>query len=176
VTVERTGGRADESRRSSRLEIPSPARNARPTSAGTEWEPLRELSGDYLGTGVVHGWAVLLLLPYAPREVATDLIGNWRIVEMDLWDLDAIELLGPSLLSVGGDGIGRFRVIAVEGHIDWKAEEGPDSAVNFTWEGTDDGDPVSGRGWMRIDDDGSLRGRIYFHLGDNSGFRAVRTI
>jgi hypothetical protein len=46
--------------------------------------------------------------------------------------------------------------------------------VEFTWDGSDDGDHTSGRGWAQLEEDGSLCGHIYFHLGDDSGFQAVR--
>jgi hypothetical protein len=46
--------------------------------------------------------------------------------------------------------------------------------VEFTWEGSDEGDQVTGRGWAALAEDGTLDGRIFFHLGDDSGFHAVR--
>ena len=108
--------------------------------------------------------------------MARDIIGNWQIVEMDLWDLDAIELLGPASIELDINGTGRLRFIAVEGYIDWKRDaQGRDRRVDFTWDGHDEGDPVSGRGSIEVDQDGSLCGHIYFHLGDDSGFRAIRT-
>jgi len=101
--------------------------------------------------------------------------GAWRIVEMELWELDAIELMGPAFIEFGKDGDGRFRFIAVEGQMDCHhgSRDGRPS-TEFTWEGWDDGDQVSGRGWAVQEEDGSLRGHIFFHLGDDSGFRAVR--
>jgi hypothetical protein len=44
-----------------------------------------------------------------------NLVGRWRIIEMDLWDREAIELLGPGYIEFGKDGMGSFRFIAVEG-------------------------------------------------------------
>jgi hypothetical protein len=44
-----------------------------------------------------------------------NLVGRWRIVEMDLWDRKAIELLGPGYIEFRKDGTGSFRFIAVEG-------------------------------------------------------------
>ena len=44
--------------------------------------------------------------------------GRWRIVEMDLWDRDAIDLVGPAFIEITADGRGSFRFIAVEGFID----------------------------------------------------------
>jgi hypothetical protein len=102
------------------------------------------------------------------------LVGNWRIVEMDLWDRDAIDLVGPAYIELKADGTGRFRFIAVEGCMDVKHADAPLPArAEFTWDGDDDGTPASGRGWVELEPDGSLSGRIFFHLGDDSGFRAV---
>jgi hypothetical protein len=101
--------------------------------------------------------------------------GRWRIVEMDLWDAEAIDLLGPAFIEFGRDGSGAFRFIAVKGWIDFRhgLREGRVS-VEFSWDGDDEGDPVSGRGWAVLEEDGSLSGRMCFHRGDDSGFRAVR--
>ena len=100
-------------------------------------------------------------------------VGTWRIIEMDPWDIDAIELTGSAFIAFGADGLGSFRFIVVEAQLDWRTQQGTDRA-EFTWEGDDDGDHVNGRGWSQLDEDGSLRGRICFHLGDDAGFRAVR--
>jgi hypothetical protein len=101
--------------------------------------------------------------------------GAWRIVEMDLWDAEAIDLLGPGYIQFGADRTGRFRFIAVEGWMDGHSgQRDGRPCVAFTWEGNDESDPASGRGWAALEEDGSLRGHIYFHLGDDSGFRAVR--
>ncbi|MGH9118483.1 MAG: hypothetical protein ACRD0A_11615 [Acidimicrobiales bacterium] len=100
--------------------------------------------------------------------------GRWRIVEMELWDREAIDLLGPGFIEFGRDRQGSFRSIAVEGWMDVRsAEREGRPAVEFTWEGTDEGDAASGRGWANLSNEGELTGRIYFHLGDDSGFRAV---
>jgi hypothetical protein len=101
-------------------------------------------------------------------------VGRWRILEMDLWDDDAIDLLGPGYFEVGADGRGSFRFIAVEGDIDARrAERDGRLGVEFSWVGDDDGDEVSGRGWAAVQDDGILRCHIYVHGGDDSGFRAA---
>jgi hypothetical protein len=44
--------------------------------------------------------------------------GAWRIVEMDLWDAEAIDLLGPGYIQFDADRTGHFRFIAVEGWMD----------------------------------------------------------
>ncbi len=100
--------------------------------------------------------------------------GNWRIVEMELWDRDTIDLVGPAFIEFRPDGTGHIRFIAVQGHLDHRSVRGAGlGKVEFSWEGTDEGDQASGRGSAQLDDDGSLCGRIFFHMGDDSGFRAV---
>ena len=96
-------------------------------------------------------------------------VGTWRIVEMDLWDIDAIDLMEPAFFAFEGDGDGGLQFVAVQGQLDWRTSaQGQADRVEFTWEGDDEGDRVSGRGWAQVDEDGSLRGHIYFHLGDDS--------
>lgn len=107
------------------------------------------------------------------RRHLADLTGRWRILQMDLWDRDALDLVGPAFIEFRPDHTGSFGLIAVRGWIDWRyATEGP-SRVEFSWEGTDDGDQVSGRGWAARQDDVLVDGHIYFHLGDDSSFLAA---
>jgi hypothetical protein len=105
------------------------------------------------------------------------LVGRWRIVAMELWDADAIDLVGPGFIEFGRDRLGRLGFIAVQGQVDWRevVRDGR-PGVEFTWEGGDDGDPVTGRGWAVLTGDDTMDGRIFFHLGDDSGFQAVRDI
>jgi hypothetical protein len=100
--------------------------------------------------------------------------GRWWIVEMDLWDREALDLVAPAFIEFRSDHTGSFGFIAVTGWMDCRNARSGRNGVEFSWEGTDEGDQVSGRGWAAIHDDGSLRGRIYFHLGDDSGFHAKR--
>jgi hypothetical protein len=101
--------------------------------------------------------------------------GRWRIVEMDLRGREAIDLLGPGYIDFGNDQDGKFRFIAVEGWMDCRngVRDGR-PLVEFTWDGNDEGDPVSGRGWAMLEDDGTMNGHIFFHQGNDSGFKAVR--
>jgi hypothetical protein len=101
--------------------------------------------------------------------------GRWRIVEMELWDEEAIDLLGPSFIDIGPRKDGSFRFIAVEGWMDIRRVERDGSlGIEFSWDGSDERDPASGRGWAVLSQDGSLSGRIHIHGGDDSAFRAVR--
>lgn len=99
--------------------------------------------------------------------------GQWRITEMNLWDEEAIDRLGPAFIEFKGRG-GQFRFIAVEGRMDCRREQrnGP-PLIDFAWEGNDECDPANGRGRVTLQQDGSLTGHIYFHRGDDSGFKAT---
>jgi hypothetical protein len=104
-----------------------------------------------------------------------DFTGRWRIVSMELWDTDAIDLVEHAFIEFDHDRTGRFGFIAVDGWMDCR-ETTRDGrpCIEFTWEGSDEGDQVTGRGWASLAEDGALDGRIFFHLGDDSGFHAVR--
>ena len=103
-------------------------------------------------------------------------IGKWRIEDMELWDRDFIDLIAPGHLMVKKDGMGSLQFGAVEAQLDCRAEVvGGVERLDFSFEGGDEGDPVSGRGWAQVDGDGAtMKGRIYFHLGDDSGFTATK--
>ena len=102
------------------------------------------------------------------------IIGKWRITNMELWDKDDCEILGPALINITREG-GSFNFIAVSGEIDCRhsSREGR-PYVEFSWEGSDEYDPVHGRGWAKLEEDGTLSGRIFFHQGDDSLFAAKR--
>lgn len=101
-------------------------------------------------------------------------LGRWRIVEMELWDREALDLLGPAQLALERGGSGRMNFIAVELSLDHEpAERDGHAGVEFTFDGFDEGDRVSGRGWAILDGQ-QLRGRILFHQGDGSAFVARR--
>lgn len=107
--------------------------------------------------------------------MARQLIGRWRIEAMELWDRDAIDLVEPGFIDIGSNGTGTLSFIAVVGSIDCRfTRDGDVDAVEFSWEGADEGTSVSGRGSATLLTDGRLEGRIYFHLGDDSWFKARR--
>lgn len=107
---------------------------------------------------------------------ATTLVGRWRIVEMDLWNQDDVDLVAPGFIEFQPGHMGSLGFIAVQGGVDWRdAPRDGRPGLEFSWEGFDEGDPATGRGWAVIEEDGSLRGHIFIHLGDDSGFRAERT-
>jgi hypothetical protein len=100
--------------------------------------------------------------------------GRWRILEMDLWDREALDLVTPAFIEFSPDHTGCFGFMACSGWIDWRVAVEGRPGVDFSWEGTDEGDQVSGRGWAVFQDDGLVVGHLYFHLGDESSFIAGR--
>lgn len=111
-----------------------------------------------------------------PERRKTDpaFLGRWRITEMEVWDQDAFDLLGPAHFTFDDDALGNFRFIAVEGDMDCRfgAKDGK-PLVEFSWNGADENDPACGRGWAIVDDE-TMTGRIYIHRGDDSAFTAKR--
>lgn len=113
---------------------------------------------------------------YSPRmSESTSIVGRWRITEMDNWDQEAVDLVQPGFIEFDDDGLGGLGFIVVTGELDWRdADRDGRPGVEFSWQGSDEGDDVTGRGWAALNPDGTLEGRVYFHLGDDSAFRAER--
>ncbi len=63
------------------------------------------------------------------------LIGRWRIVEADLWDLEYLDLCGPARLTITAQG-GEIAFGAMEAGLE--VEYARDS-VGFRWVGCDEG-------------------------------------
>ena len=106
-----------------------------------------------------------------PKRLLT---GVWRIVDTELWDLDDLDLLEPAHLILEPDGLGALRLLAIEADLDYRiVERDGCAAVEFSFEGSDEGDQISGRGWAILDGE-QLRGRLFLHRGDDSGFTAGR--
>lgn len=102
------------------------------------------------------------------------LTGRWRIVEMELWDQDAIDLVAAGFIEFTHDDTGDLGFVAVGGSMDCRTSRRDGRPfVEFTWAGDDDGHEVFGRGWAILGHDDTLNGHLYFHQGDDSGFRAA---
>ncbi|MCL5736104.1 MAG: hypothetical protein M1274_11040 [Actinobacteria bacterium] len=101
--------------------------------------------------------------------------GTWRITEMEGWDTAYIDLRGPGYVTIGRRGSGFMQYGAVEADLDCRIEEiGNAQRLEFSFQGVDEGDPISGRGWMVIDGT-ETTGHIYIHHGDEAPFKAIRT-
>jgi len=103
----------------------------------------------------------------------TSFVGRWRIVEMEQWDQDYVDIEETGEVSFEKRGTGGFHFGCVDASLDWRYDESI-NRVDFTFEGSDEGDQVSGRGWAKIDGK-QMVGQIVFHLGDESGFKAKKT-
>ncbi len=103
-----------------------------------------------------------------------DYLGMWRIRETELWDQSVVDSEGPGRMEFREDGTGSIHFGAVRVEMDYKVEnQAGREKIEFTFEGTDEGNPVSGRGWAGINGP-EMNGRIYFHFGDDSGFKAYK--
>ena len=102
-------------------------------------------------------------------------LGKWRIIEMEMWDQDFIDLETEGHFTFDKDELGSFEFGVVQGRLDYSIEKiNGLERLEFSWEGCDESDPVSGRGWVIIEG-GLLTGKIYFHLGDSSWFKAKKS-
>jgi hypothetical protein len=101
-------------------------------------------------------------------------IGKWRIIEMELWDQDFVDMETEGYFHFEKDELGSFHFGAVQGQIDYRLETiGEHERIEFSWEGQDEMDDALGRGWAVLNGN-FLEGRFYFHLGDVSAFRAKK--
>jgi hypothetical protein len=99
------------------------------------------------------------------------LIGQWRIVEADLWDRDYLDLVEPASITIRANGHGEIAFGAMQGSLD--LEYSP-STVFFTWAGFDEMDEVSGSGSAELLDDGLIEIEFAYHLGDEAILKARR--
>lgn len=101
--------------------------------------------------------------------------GTWHMTEMEMWDEEYFNMEVQAYIRVGSDGLGYFQFGLVSGQIDGEltSYQGQER-FEFTWDGSDELDPVSGSGWLQLVDKNSLEGRIKLHLGDSSFFNARR--
>jgi len=47
-------------------------------------------------------------------------VGTWRIVEMELWDRDALDLVEPAHIVFEPNGMGSLVLIAIEAGVDYR--------------------------------------------------------
>ena len=104
-------------------------------------------------------------------EIPREYQGWWRITETSQWANDSLDILGPALLSLTGDGA-RLRMHCLLAWVNCKPTR---TGVSFTWEGAWEYDPMSGSGRVVLARDGRLRGTLRIKDGDSSTFAAERT-
>jgi hypothetical protein len=117
-----------------------------------------------------------MLGPTQPATVVTKkkspFAGVWRIIAMEQWDRDYIDLDGPGFIKFERGDSGAMRFGAVEIDLDCSSDATAER-IEFSFEGHNDADPCSGRGWAEIRN-GQLCGMIFIHGGDKSWFEAIR--
>lgn len=99
---------------------------------------------------------------------------HWRIVWMELWDQEYVDMLETGYVKISRDGRGEFMFGVVSGsfHVD------PDHAhFDSVWEGSQECDEARGDIYGTLDEEGKegdLCGTLSFWEGDESEYRAVR--
>ena len=104
-------------------------------------------------------------------DIPPEYIGWWRITETSQWCDDALDLIGPAVISITG-GHDRLRMIALLAHVNCRPTK---SGISFTWRGAWEFDPMSGTGTVKLRKDGRISGKIRIKGGDQSTFIAERT-
>jgi hypothetical protein len=101
--------------------------------------------------------------------------GRWRIVEMDVWDNDVLDEVAEAHITFKGSADGEIAFAALSGDLDVRYGTRDGSAcAEFSWEGSDDNQPLCGRGWVTLGTAGRLVGHFYIHNGDDSAFVCKR--
>ena len=145
---------------------------------GSSWDPsaIPDLDDEASPPSVSDGEIPVSPGPSKSRQPvpANPFAGTWRIFETEVWDREALDLLGEAHLRFGRGQLGSLQMIAIEAGVDYRIvkREGVPH-VEFSWSGFDDMHPASGRGWARLDGT-TLRGQIFIHQGDVSTFAARR--
>ncbi|HEY1779239.1 MAG TPA: hypothetical protein VGG79_02190 [Roseiarcus sp.] len=99
------------------------------------------------------------------------LIGRWRIVEADIWDLDYLDLCGGATIAITADGHGEIAFGALHASLDIEYSR---LSVGFTWDGANEGDQVLGDGSAGLLDDGSIEIEFAYRNGDEAVIKAKR--
>jgi hypothetical protein len=101
--------------------------------------------------------------------------GRWRIVEMDVWGGDFLDLVEEAHLTFQGKSDGEIAFGALRGILDvrYGTRDGG-ACAEFSWEGRDENDPSCGRGWVMIGTAGRIVGHFYFHTAEDSAFVCER--
>ena len=70
--------------------------------------------------------------------------------------------------------MGSLQLLAIQADLDYRlTTRNGETALEFTWHGSDEGEEICGRGWAIVENN-RLRGEIFIHLGDESSFVAER--
>lgn len=112
-------------------------------------------------------------VPAGKWTVKNKFVGQWRVIELQGFDSDYVDLCGPAKLKLNTRGTGRMNFGAVDAELDCKIDERDERVLHFSFEGVDEGDPISGRGYC-LGEGNLMIGRVFRHFGDEFGFKAKR--
>ena len=93
--------------------------------------------------------------------------GKWRVVETPEYDM-----AGPGSYILFAEDGGEFALDSLTGSIHGRCEG---DTVEFTWDGSNETEPLTGHGWAEKLADGSLEGEISLEGGDDIPFIARRS-
>lgn len=94
------------------------------------------------------------------KKILNSYVGRWRILEMEQWDKDFIDLVGEGHITLDKSNAGELHFGAVDCDLDCRVEKvGDQERIEFTFLGQDEGDEVAGRGWAVLEGD-RLRGSM----------------
>jgi hypothetical protein len=112
-------------------------------------------------------------VPDTVKQRFEEIVG--LIVDTELWDVEDLDSMEPAHVTLKPRGHGRLGLLAIEAELDYRVVQRDGlPAVEFSFEGSDEGDRISGRGWAALNGE-QLRGRLFFNQGDDSGFTARRS-
>lgn len=104
-----------------------------------------------------------------------EIIGKWKITEMQEWDLDYIDEQGPGFFEFEDIDQGFFMFGRVEGDIDYRvSKNGKKPRIEYSWLGDEEMENSNGRGWFEFVNENELYGMFFFHQGDDSWVKASR--
>jgi len=94
--------------------------------------------------------------------VAAKFNGIWRIIEMDNWSNDYLDLIEPAHITFTDASDGEIAFGALTGWLDVRyGMRNGQPCTEFSWQGQDETDPASGRGWLTMDEQRRIAGRFY---------------
>jgi len=102
-----------------------------------------------------------------------EFVGKWRITEMEQWLQKDVDIVEDGYFEFLDNNQGQFAFCVVEGHMNVVVNTRMPE-LEFSWEGTDESDPVCGRGKIEFPTPFKGEGIIYFHNGDSSTFSIKR--
>ncbi len=109
----------------------------------------------------------------AKWAVRRKFVGEWSITQLEGFDSEYVNLCGPAVIKISPGGIGEMNFGAVEMVLDCKMDDLNEQVLRFSFEGGDEGNPISGRGYS-LGEDREITGRIFLHCGDEFGFKAKK--